>query len=89
MTSLVNPDVIVEGDDFDLPMAVAVGDISPLTCTDFDGDCSEAINGYFDFSNQCCFEVITEFGLHCRDSVWVSLVIVKGLNKVDFLSGNR
>lgn len=77
MTSLVNPDVIVEGDDFDLPMAVAVGDVSPLTCTDVGGDCSEAINGYLNLSKREIVEIVTKFGLHHGDSVIVFIAIVK------------
>lgn len=85
---LVNPDIVSELKDFNLPVLFPKIGISPMTVDNRLGDGSETVD--WDFStltgvdrhridvSGICVEVVTKFGLHCGDSVMVSLMIVNG-----------
>lgn len=88
VSGLVDPDIVSELKDFNLPVLFPKIGISPLTVDNSLGDGSETVD--WDFStltgvdrhridvSGIRVEVVTKFGLHCGDSVRVSLGIVKG-----------
>ncbi len=88
VSGLVDPDIVSELKDFNLPVLFPKIGISPLTVEDVLRDGTKAVD--WDFStltgvdrhridvSGICVEVVTKFGLHCGDSVMVSLMIVNG-----------